>query len=110
MAEYDPSAGEGKRLRGGDELLFTQYEHLGSCETRVHAPCHGEDRNVDTIHARPDDGQDGDDENKEGKRDDDVHEPHNHCVDPAAEVAGHGSKDDSIDQWHVRCQEADLEV
>ena len=100
-----PSASPGEH-----ELLLSQDEHLRPGQPRVQRPADRQDGDVDALHARADDGEDRDHENEERERDDDVDEPHDHRVDPAAEVASDGAEDHAVDERRVGQDESELEI
>ena len=60
--------------------MLAEDEHLAAGQPRVQRPADHDDAGVGAHEARPEDGDDGQDEHDEREGDDDVDEPHHERV------------------------------
>src|SRR5581483_5429900 len=94
----DPEGAAAEPLRGLDELAPAKRRDLGAREARVPRPAERTQRDDDVPHARPEDRRERDREEQSRKREEDVDQPRQRLVDPAAAVARERAEEGADDE------------
>src|SRR5215216_3783078 len=97
MPPENPPVARPKRPRRLDELSLAEAEKLGPNDSGEEDPAAHTEHDHDVCEAGSEDGDHGDGQPEKWERELDVRDPHDHLVEQATVVAGHGADRDPED-------------
>src|SRR4051812_1676767 len=110
VAKHEARPGVAEAVRRHDVVAPLRAERLAADDPRVSDPAHDGDRDVEIAEARAEHRHDRDDQDEEGEGREDVDQPADHRVEPAAVIAGEQPHDRADDERNRHADDADLQV